>query len=309
MRLPLNALRTFEAVASRLSFTEGAKALNVSPAAVSSQVRSLEQLLGQPLFTRQGRGVALTEAGRALLPGVQRGLAELAQAVARLQAEQDEGVLNVSMLSSFLQKWLLPRLPEFYKAHPGIDLRINADVTPVSFAESNFHAAIRFGRGRWPPLEVVKLLDEWTLPVCSPELLELHGPLESVDDLGRYPLLHSADEPWEAWLQTIGGETVQRRGPMFDDSASIVIAAEQGLGLALARWSLVAAELASGRLVRPLSVAAKSEFAYYFVAPAHSFRMHKVARFHAWLTDCCRAFGPPDGAREADMAAARGRRD
>lgn len=298
MRLPLNALRTFEAVASRLSFAEGAKALNVTPAAVSSQVRALEELLGQPLFVRHGRGVSLTEAGRALLPGVQHGLHALAQAVERLQTDRQQGVLNVSMLSSFLQKWLLPRLPEFYATHPSIDLRINADLAPVDFAESDFHAAIRFGRGRYSGLEVVRLLDEWTLPVCSPALLERYGPLESLGELDRYPLLHSNDEPWDTWLKTAGGEGAMRRGPVFDDSATIVAAAEQGFGLALARWSLAAAELASGRLVRPLPVAVKSEFAYYFVAPPHYFTMQKVARFRAWLEECCRVFDPPDTVAE-----------
>lgn len=294
MRLPLNALRTFEAVASRLSFSAGAKALNVSPAAVSSQIRALEEQLGQPLFVRQGRNVTLTDAGRLLLPGVQHGFNALSQAVERLRSDQEEGVLNVSMLTSFLQKWLLPRLSEFYPTHPDIDLRINASIAPVNFAESNFHAAIRFGLGRWPDVQVVKLLDEWTLPVCSPGLLEAHGKLTSLEQLNRYPLLHSNDEPWESWLKTVGGETVQGRGPVFDDSTSIVIAAEQGLGLALARWSLVAAELASGRLVRPLPHVAQSDFAYYFVAPSHYFSMPKVARFRAWLEVCCRAFAPPD---------------
>jgi LysR family transcriptional regulator, glycine cleavage system transcriptional activator len=295
MRLPLNALRTFEAVASRLSFSAGAAALNVSAAAVSSQVRALEARIGQPLFSREGRRVALTQAGRLLLPGVQRGFRELEQAVGRLLNEQQEGVLNVSMLSSFLQKWLLPRLPEFYATHPAIDLRINADVAPIDFAETDFHAAIRFGRGVWPGLEAVKLLDDWTLPVCSRALLEVHGALTAPDEIERYPLLHSRDEPWGAWLSSIGGHAGERRGPVFDDSISIVLAAEQGLGLALARWSLVAAELASGRLVRPLPIAVRSEFAYYFVAPAHYFSMPKVSEFRAWLEDCCRAFPAPDG--------------
>jgi LysR family glycine cleavage system transcriptional activator len=292
-RLPLNALRTFEAVASRLSFAEGAKALRVSPAAVSSQVRALEGQIGQPLFHRHGRSISLTEAGRLLLPGVQRGFNALEQAMARLRAEREEGVLNVSMLSSFLQKWLLPRLPEFYAAHPGIDLRVNADVQLVDFGDSDFHAAIRFGRGRWADLDVVKLLDEWTLPVCSPALLQKHGPITSAAEIERYPLLHSTDEPWDTWLKSVGGERRQRRGAVFDDSAAIVLAAEQGLGLALARWSLVAAELASGRLVRPIELAAKSEFAYYFVAPAHYASMQKIVTFRLWLEECCRAFGTP----------------
>jgi LysR family glycine cleavage system transcriptional activator len=158
--VPLNALRTFEAVASRLSFAKGAEALHVSPAAVSSQIRALEQRLNQPLFHRHGRQVTLTETGRRLLPGVQRGLAELRRAVQAVSQDRSEGVLNVSMMATFLQKWLMPRLSEFYSMQPQIDLRINADNTPVNFGQSDFHAGIRFGAGKWPGLKVNKMLDD-----------------------------------------------------------------------------------------------------------------------------------------------------
>lgn len=293
MHLPLNALRTFEAVASRLSFSKGAKALNVSPAAVSSQIRLLEDRLGQPLFHRQGRNVTLTESGRFLLPGVQRGLAELTQAVRSLQEDRAGGVLNVSMLPSFLQKWLTPRLADFYRTHNDIDLRINADSALVSFTETDFHAVIRYGRGKWPDLKVSKLLDEWTLPVCSPAMLARMGPIKTIDDLNKYNLLQGEDELWETWFGALGDGSGHKRGPRFNDSVSIIIAAEQGLGIGLARWSLVAAELASGRIVRCLPMAVKSDFAYYFVAPEHYFDMPKVATFRAWLEECCRAFPPP----------------
>ncbi len=293
MRPPLNALRTFEAVASHLSFSKGAEALNVSPAAVSSQIRLLEDRLGQPLFHRQGRNVSLTEAGQALLPGVKRGLAELIQAVNSLEEDRVGGVLNVSILPSFLQKWLTPRLADFYSTHQNIDLRINADSAMVSFTETDFHAAIRFGRGQWPDLEASKLLDDWALPVCSPEMLARIGSIESAEELTRHHLLHGEDELWETWFKMAGGTTGHRRGPRFNDSVSIVVAAEQGLGIALARWSLVAAELASGRLVRCFPLEVKSDFAYYFVAPPHYFDMPKVSIFRAWLEECCQAFPTP----------------
>ena len=303
MQIPLNALRTFEAVASRLSFSEGARALNVSPAAVSSQIRSLEDRLGQPLFHRHGRNIKLTSAGEALLPGVHRGLTELTQAVRSLQEDRAEGVLNVSMVPSFLQKWLTPRLADFYRTYGDIDLRINADIEPVSFTETDFHAAIRYGRGQWPGVTASKLLDEWTLPVCSPELLASIGPIESVDDLTNHPVLEGEDELWSTWLKARGGSGVHRRGPRFNDSVSIVVAAEQGLGIGLVRWSLAAAELASGRLVRCFPLAVKSDFAYYFIAPPHYFDMPKVALFRAWLEECCRAFPTPDLDEESYLRA------
>lgn len=298
-RPPLNALHTFEAVASRLSFSKGAEALSVSPAAVSSQIRQLEERIGQPLFHRQGRNISLTEAGKTLLPGVQRGLAELSQALQALEENRSAGVLNVSMIPSFLQKWLTPRLAEFYRKHPDIDLRINADNALISFAHSGFHAAIRFGRGHWNGLRARKLLDEWTLPVCSPEFLARVGPIESPSDLLKHKLLQGEDELWETWYKNIGGTGGHRRGPRFNDSVSIVVAAEQGLGIGLARWSLAAAELASGRLVRCLPLAVKSDFAYWFVAPEHYFDMPKVAAFRAWLEECVRAFPAPEHSPES----------
>ncbi len=296
MHLPLNALRTFEAVASRLSFSKGADALNVSPAAVSSQIRSLEDRIGQPLFHRHGRNITLTVAGQTLLPGVARGLAELSQAIRSLEEDRAGGVLNVSMMPSFLQKWLTPRLADFYRTHNDIDLRINADIDLVDFSESGFHASIRFGRGNWPGLTVSKLLDEWMLPVCSPEMFESVGPIESTAELTNHTLLQGEDEPWETWYRGLGGSLVHRRGPRFNDSVSIVVAAEQGLGIGLVRWSLAAAELASGRLVSCFKYAVKSDFAYYFVAPEHYFDMPKVAVFRSWLEECCHAFPAPETA-------------
>lgn len=294
MHLPLNALRTFEAVASRLSFSKGAQALNVSPAAVSSQIRSLEDRLGQPLFHREGRKITLTTAGQTLFPGVHRGLAELKLAVASLEEDRVGGVLNVSMMPSFLQKWLTPRLADFYRTHGNIDLRINADIELVDFTETDFHAAIRFGRGDWPELTAIKLLDEWALPVCNPEMLASIGPIESMSELAKHTLLQGEDELWESWFRGFGSSIVHRRGPRFNDSVSIVVAAEQGLGIGLARWSLAAAELATGRLVSCFPYAAKSDFAYYFVTPTHYFDMPKVAVFRAWLEECCDAFPAPE---------------
>src|SRR5210317_1138761 len=154
--IPLNALRTFEAVASHLSFARGAQALNVTPAAVSTQIRSLEQRLNQPLFHRHGRQISLTEAGLKLLPGIQRGLAELRQAIEVISQDGLEGSLNLSMMPSFLQKWLMPRLPEFYSAYPDLDLMINVDNTLIDFNQTDMNAAVRLGDGNWAGLKSVK---------------------------------------------------------------------------------------------------------------------------------------------------------
>lgn len=292
-QIPLNALRTFEAVASRLSFTKGAQALHVSPAAVSSQIRTLEERLNQPLFHRKGRNITLTKAGRKLLPGVQRGLTELRQAVHGLELDLSEGVLNVSMVPTFLQKWMMPRLADFYRTESEIDLRINADSSPVNFDETDFHAAIRFGTGRWPGLKAVKLLDDWILPVCSPRLLRKIGPINSTEELQQHDLLFVEHEVWEAWFKALGESSQERRWPLLNDSLSILLAAEQGQGIALSRWSLVARDLAAGRLVRPIPKVVKTDWCYYFVSPPHYFNIPKVVRFREWMEESCQMFEKP----------------
>jgi LysR family glycine cleavage system transcriptional activator len=292
--IPLNALRTFEAVASRLSFAKGAEALNVSPAAVSSQIRALEQRLNQPLFYRHGRQITLTETGRKLLPGVQRGLAELRQAVQVVSQDRSEGVLNVSMMPTFLQKWLMPRLTEFYNVQPQIDLRINADNTQVNFDHSDFHAAIRFGTGKWPGVKAGKMLDDWILPVCSPRLLREVGPLKSVAELQEHDLLFVESEVWDAWFRVLGESGRESRWPLLNDSLSILMAAEQGQGIALSRWSLVARDIAAGRLVRPIDTVVRTDWSYYFVAPPHYYDLPKVAAFRDWIMAHCERFERPE---------------
>src|SRR5262245_59821506 len=186
-RLPLNALRVFEAVATHLSFAEAAEALHVTPAAVSMQIRTLEDYLRVPLFRRSGRRIALSAEGALLLPGVRRGLAELQQAMRQLRQDRNTGVLNITTLASFLQKWLMPRLPQFYDRHPGIELSIHTSPIPVDFGEGNFHAALRMSRAPTSGLHNEKLLDDWFLPVCSPTLFARHGMLRTPADLKRYP--------------------------------------------------------------------------------------------------------------------------
>jgi len=292
--IPLNALRTFEAVASRLSFAKGAAALNVTPAAVSSQIRALEERLNLPLFHRHGRQIALTESGRKLLPGVQRGLAELRQAVEVVTQDRTEGVLNVSMMPTFLQKWLMPRLSEFYSKQPQIDLRINADNTPVNFENTDFHAGIRFGAGRWPGVKTSKMLDDWILPVCSPRLIREIGPIASVEDLQKHDLLFVESEVWNSWFRVLGERGRESRWPLLNDSLSILMAAEQGQGIALSRWSLVARDITAGRLVRPIDTVVKTDWSYYFVAPPHYYDLPKVAAFRDWILGHCERFELPE---------------
>lgn len=292
--IPLNALRTFEAVASRMSFSKGAEALHVTPAAVSSQIRSLEDRLNTKLFHRQGRNITLTDAGRRLLPGVQHGLQEMSQAVRLLEQDKSEGVLNVSTMPSFMQRWLAHRLAEFYKAHPEIDLRVNASNAVIDFASTDFHLAVRFGPGRWSGLRAIKLLDDWIVPVCSPDLLENSGPMEKVEDLKQHSLLVPDGEMWKQWIGALGGAEIERNWPALDDALSLLIMAEQGHGVALARWSLVARDLETGRLVRAIPTAVKTNWSYYFVSTPHYFDLPKVKVFREWLFDHAKRFEKPE---------------
>ena len=291
--IPLNALRTFEAVASRLSFARGAEALNVTPAAVSSQIRALEQRLNQSLFHRHGRQISLTEAGLKLLPGVQRGLAELRQAVQLVSQDRLEGVLNISMMPSLLQKWLMPRLSDFYRAKPQIDLRINVDNAMVNFDQSDMHAAVRLGAGKWAGLKSVKLMDDWILPVCSRHWLRETGPIDTVEALQQHDLLFAPSDVWDAWFRQFGETSRDSRWSLLNDSLSILMAAEQGEGIALSRWSLVSRDIDAGRLMRPIGTVVKADWSHYFVAPPHYYDLPKVAAFRDWLLEQCMKFDPP----------------
>lgn len=292
-RLPLNALRVFEAVATRLSFAEAAEALNVTPAAVSMQIKTLEDYLQVPLFRRSGRKVHLSPEGQQLLPGIRRGLDELELALNELKLDRKAGRLNITMLASFLQKWLLPRLPDLRAVHPEVDLRIHTSREPVDFSQTDFHAAIRLGKGPYKGLHSEKLLTEWMVAVASPTLLARHGPLLASSPLDDYPLLQSTDEPWTHWQEAGGGKPKPVRGSVLDDSASVLAAAEQGLGYALVRWSLAADELQAGTLQLASRTVLPYRWAYYFVCPETYLEMPKVAAFRDWIFKAAKAFPTP----------------
>ena len=295
-RLPLNALRVFEAVATRLSFADAADALHVTPAAVSMQIRTLEDYLRVPLFRRSGRAIALSAEGALLLPGVRRGLSELQEAMQQLRQDRSGGALNISTLASFLQKWLLPRLPQFHDRHPHIELSIHTSRDPVDFAQCDFHAALRMSSAPTPGLYNEKLLDEWFVPVCSRELLARHGPLRTPADLKRYPLLRSSDESWSLWRHPGAEADWHERGAAFDDSLTVLAGAEQGQGLALTRWALAAQDLANGRVVRASERIVPCPRAYYFVCPEGYLALPKLQHLLEWLRQIAAAFPRPDDA-------------
>jgi LysR family glycine cleavage system transcriptional activator len=206
------------------------------------------------------------------------------------------GLLNLSVPSEFLQRWLLPRMSEFTRRHPEVEVRFGPGRPTLDFSRDDFHIAIVYGSGNWPGIRTERLLDEWVFPVGHPSLLDRLGPIETVADFARYPLIHSESEPWADWLRRAGGDTTRTdRAPEAEDAATTLAAVEQGKGVALARWSLVASDLAAGRLARPMPLAVHQHNAWYLAAPPDAFALPKVVRFRAWLAECCGAFAPPGG--------------
>ena len=294
-RLPLSSLRVFVAVAENLSFTRAASALGITGGAVSMQIRSLEEYLRATLFNRSGRVVQLTPEGARLLPRVRKGLEELERAIDEARSDRRTGPLMITTLASFLQQWLLPRLQGFNEKYPEIDLRIHTSPQVVDFLRSDVQAAVRFGIGDWPQLHVEKILEEWLVPVCTKALLARHGPIRTRDDLKRIPLLHSLSEPWNVWPDIKhASEDWGTGGSSFDDSVTVVRAAESGQGFALVRWSLAYEQIHDGRLVLASTRVVKAPRSYYFVCPPSYISMEKIATFRKWLVEQAAQAPQPD---------------
>ena len=292
---PLNSLRAFEAAARHLSFTKAAEELHVTPAAISHQIKALEEQLGVPLFRRLTRALRLTQAGQSALPPMRDGFDKLADAVDLLRAHEESGAITVSLDPSFAAKWLVPRLDRLRAAHPDLDVRLDATDKLVDFQRDNVDLAIRYGGGNYPGLEAERLLSEEIFPVCSPKLLEGPEPLAQPGDLRHHTLIHlewdSEDvtaPTWRMWLLAAGIHDIDfTRGPVFSMTTLALQAAIEGLGVALASSFLVADDLAAGRLVVPfdLSVCDPLDFAYHVVVPKRTADLPKVVAFKTWLLD------------------------
>ncbi len=284
---PLNSLKVFEAAARHLSFTRAADELVVTQAAVSHQIRTLEDWLGCRLFRRLNRAIELTAEGQDLWPPVTSALDGLALATAQLLDRGGPDVLTVSVLPSFAAKWLVPRLGEFRAAQPEIEVRISANPKLVDFAREDVDLCVRLGLGGWPGLIAARFLTETLFPVCAPALLDGPLPLKSPDDLRHHTLLHDdTHDDWRVWLAaanvTLAGFD-PRRGPGFDDSSMLIQAAVEGQGVAVARSALAAKDLIAGRLVKPFDIAIPAQFAYYVVYPKDRADEPKIRAFAEWL--------------------------
>ena len=302
---PLNALKAFESAARHLSLKRAAQELSVTPAAISHQVKALEDYLGVPLFHRLNRGLELTPAARAALPKLSEGFDSLAQAVARLRPEPDSGQLTVSVAPSFAARWLMPRLHRFFAAHPELDVRITARTrllnkrgqdneveraTIENWLEES-DVAILYGHGDYPGYRVDKLFALTLAPICSPRLLHGENPLRRPQDLQFHPLVHDDTGTrydgiafWDVWLQAAGVDGVDTsRGSHFGQPELALDAASDALGVVATLPVLAAAELAAGRLVLPFDLQVPLRSAYYVVCPESATQRSAVAAFRDWL--------------------------
>jgi LysR family glycine cleavage system transcriptional activator len=288
---PLNALRAFEAAARHLNFSRAADELSVTPGAVSQQIQNLEDYVGVALFKRTPKGLLLTDAAQTALPALREAFDRLAEAASLLTAAVDGRRLTLTAPPSFAAKWLMPRLKRFEEAYPQVDVWLSADIDIVDFAAGEIDLAIRYGAGRYPGLELKRLMSETVIPVASPALVE-ENPLDRPEDLARHTLLHDgssdADEScpdWTMWLAARGVKDVDgARGPRFNQSALVIEAAMRGRGVALAKRTLAQDDLDAGRLVAPLQIATAVDFAYYVVHPKAKGRLPQVKAFVAWIS-------------------------
>ena len=282
---PLNALRAFEAGARHLSFTKAAEELHVTQAAVSHQVKLLEEDLGVTLFRRMTRKLALTGEGRALMGVAGEALDAIAEAAQSLRAGTGTRSLSVSLTPTFGTKWLAQRIGRFWAQHPEIDLRLHHSIQLVDFARDEVDVAVRWGGGAWPGVETVYLMRAGLTPVCAPALCAGPPPLRVPDDLRHHTLLHERDYvEWAQWLAVAGARAVEaRRGPIIDDPTVVLQAAIEGQGVALATDNVIRADLDAGRLVKPFDIDLDADNAYYLVAPPRNFEQPNVQAFRDFL--------------------------
>ncbi|HEV2675182.1 MAG TPA: transcriptional regulator GcvA [Aliidongia sp.] len=284
----LNGLRAFEASARLLSFTLAAAELNVTQAAISHQIKRLEEQLNVQLFVRQNRALLLTRAAQEYLPAVRAAFEDLRRATQRLVQPERQRVLTVSTIPSLAAKWLVPRLINFQEAYPDIEVRISTTMRSVDFRSEGIDLGIRYGTGDWPGLRADWLMQESWFPVCSPALMAGNRPLRQPSDLADHTLIHVEHyrEAWPLWLEAAGAPVAiaERRGLSFDLMMVALQAAIDGAGVALAGTSFVEVDIAAGRLIAPFEVTLPhKEGGFYVVVPTETADQPTIALFRQWL--------------------------
>ncbi|WP_114812898.1 transcriptional regulator GcvA [Paraburkholderia kururiensis] len=280
---PFPALRAFEAAARHNSFTAAADELHVTHGAISRQVAAFEAWVGVQVFHRVGKRVRLTDDGRRYLATVQAAFDSIALATNQLRDTAVVNVLRINAVPTFAMKWLLPRLNQFQRMVPNVELRLSTSNAPVETLDA-FDVAVRRGPGHWPDCASAHFLDEMEIPMCSLALVQ-RLPIRTPDDLARHVLLHSDTRPdaWRTWLAAAGVKVKCRKKQSFDHFYLVLQAAVDGLGVALGPLPLVADELASGRLVAPFAGPSIDARGYWWVARREVANAPLVEQFCGWL--------------------------
>lgn len=288
------ALKTLVAAGRHLNFTRAAEEVNLTPAAVSHQIKELEDQLGLTLFNRNNRTVRLTEAGAMMVAAAQESLDLLARTVARARKlDRAASVLRLTMEATFAARWMMPRLVSFRKSHPDIELRLDITERLRDFDVDDVDAGIRFGAGRYPGVYAEPLFDNIVVPVCSPAMMTGDRPLRQPRDLFDVALCHvvwsmpgGTWPRWKVWMAAAGIDDFDdSRCISFTDSTHSVQAALDGHAVALADHSMVADDIQAGRLVRPFDIGIRMEpqFAFYFVCAERDIDLSHIQVLRRWL--------------------------
>jgi LysR family glycine cleavage system transcriptional activator len=290
---PLNSLRAFESAGRHLSFSKAAEELNVTPGAISQQIRSLEDFLEITLFKRRNRSIVLTDSGQIFLPLLSDGFSRITEAVDAVRRSQGDEPLTISAAPSFTSKWLIPRLCKFQALHPEIDVRIDASSRLVDFVREDIDVGIRFGTGEFEGLESIYLFSFDLIPVCSPDLMHEGKAVRDLSDIRYHTLLHSDDtdfDPsfpdWAMWLATAGVDDVDpSRGIYFSQGEMVIEAAIEGQGIGLVASVMAAGAIESGRLVQPFETRLPVRLSFHLITSRQKLRSSKVGAFRQWILD------------------------
>jgi LysR family transcriptional regulator, glycine cleavage system transcriptional activator len=297
-RIPVGPLRAFDVAARHLNLSAAAEEMSVTHAAVSRQVKQLEERLGVTLFERLPRGLKLTAHGALLAEGTREAFDRLASAIEDVSVPAVRRRLTVSTFSSLSARWLMPRVQAFTELFPDVDLQVMTTSRLVDFARDDVDIALRFGTGQYPGLHVVPLFKPHEIVVASPELVKRGPPLKTLADLKHYTLLHDdSHRTWVHWLNAVGAKGVNpRRGIICGDRNSLIQAALAGQGVGIASEVFAAGELAAGRLVRVFDLEVTSEFAIFAVCLPRRLTDPMISDALDWLlreAKASRDFHPP----------------
>ena len=284
---PLNTLKIFEAVARHLSFTNAAKELNVTQAAVSHQIKVLEEQMGVKLFNRIKRRVLMTEEAQMLLPAVVSAFSGIHEAVEMIHEQDEEQTLTISLTPQFASNWLAYRIGTFYKRYPEINLHLQISSQEPDFLFGKTDLGVYWGKGKWEALQSEKLLSLEYTPFCSPELIDPENPLNNPHQLAHYRLLHEFSyDKWKEWLKHADAAEVKfKRGSMFEDTNLLIHAAIDGKGIAICGLEMVQEHLESERLIRLFVQSIRSHSGYHIVFPQDALERPLVKLFRDWLKE------------------------